>query len=679
MKTRVAVFTADPEFEASVRAAFGGQGQIELDVVSGRLADQRGIDHMASTVVVADIDANRPDEIQALQRIANRLSAGPPVVVVTQAFNETVARQLLQVRVADFLVKPIAGVDLVRACARVAQEATGVVTKEAQIYTFLPAAGGVGVTTLAIQTALLLLRSGQRSGATTCLVDLDFQHGACSCYLDLEPRLDLDEIEPQPERLDRQLLEIMLTHHASGLAVIAAPHRPAEMRTFDPDVVTRLLDLVSARFDYVVIDMPRTWFSWTDNVLIGSNQLFIVTEMTVPGLRHAKQFVAAINERLGDAVQPQVIVNRFEQRMFGPGLRRADLEQTLGPAFAGTIPNNYGLVREAIDRGVPLEDVKPRNNIASELEEADRPPRARQDRAARRRGRESLAAWRGHDERGGSSMLGRFTARRVAAPALSSRTGAGAGARTPSCSRSPPSRCPIRRRRGEPPPEREAARRQGAAAPAADRGDQPLGAGTSCRRTRSAGTSSGLVAQYILAERLALNVQELESFVDEILDEMIGLGPIEPLLKDPTVNDILINGHECVYVERRGVLEPTLVRFKDEAHLLRIVNKIVSAVGRRVDETAAAVRRAPARRLARQRRGAADRGRRPAGLDPKILQEAVQPAASWSTSARCGRRWPSSWPPPSGRASRRSSRAAPAPARPRCSTRCPRSSRTRSA
>src|SRR5690348_436247 len=96
---------------------------------------------------------------------------------------------------------------------------------------------------------------------------------------------------------------------------------------------------------------------------------------------------------------------------------------------------------------------------------------------------------------------------------------------------------------------------------------------------------SGLVSQYVLAERIALNAQELDSFVDEIIDEMTGLGPIEPLLKDPTINDILINGHECVYIERAGMLEPTPVRFKDEPHLLRIVNKIVSAVGRRVDET----------------------------------------------------------------------------------------------
>jgi pilus assembly protein CpaF len=94
-----------------------------------------------------------------------------------------------------------------------------------------------------------------------------------------------------------------------------------------------------------------------------------------------------------------------------------------------------------------------------------------------------------------------------------------------------------------------------------------------------------LVSQYILVERLALNEQELNEFVSEILDEMTGLGPLEPLLKDPSINDILINGHECVYIERGGVLEPCGARFKDETHLLRIINKIVAAVGRRVDES----------------------------------------------------------------------------------------------
>src|SRR3954468_24059544 len=94
-----------------------------------------------------------------------------------------------------------------------------------------------------------------------------------------------------------------------------------------------------------------------------------------------------------------------------------------------------------------------------------------------------------------------------------------------------------------------------------------------------------LVTQYTVKERLALNQNELNGFVSEILDEMTGLGPLEPLLKDPSISDILINGHEATFVERHGMLEPISCRFKDEAHLLRIINKIVSAVGRRVDES----------------------------------------------------------------------------------------------
>jgi pilus assembly protein CpaF len=94
-----------------------------------------------------------------------------------------------------------------------------------------------------------------------------------------------------------------------------------------------------------------------------------------------------------------------------------------------------------------------------------------------------------------------------------------------------------------------------------------------------------IVSDYVRTERILLNAKELELFTNEVFDELTGLGPIEPLLKDPTVTDILINTHERVYVERFGQLEQVPVRFKDEGHVLRIVNKIVGAVGRRVDES----------------------------------------------------------------------------------------------
>lgn len=95
-----------------------------------------------------------------------------------------------------------------------------------------------------------------------------------------------------------------------------------------------------------------------------------------------------------------------------------------------------------------------------------------------------------------------------------------------------------------------------------------------------------IVREFVRGRNVPLNARELDQLTSDTADEMLGLGPIEPLLKDDSIADILINTHKHVFVERRGVLEETPIRFRDEAHLLRIVNKIVSNIGRRVDESA---------------------------------------------------------------------------------------------
>src|SRR6266436_2047663 len=97
------------------------------------------------------------------------------------------------------------------------------------------------------------------------------------------------------------------------------------------------------------------------------------------------------------------------------------------------------------------------------------------------------------------------------------------------------------------------------------------------------------LGEYVRTERLSLNQREQQAFAEEVVDEMTGFGPIEPLLKDPTVNDILINTHKKCFVERFGKLEETIVHFKDEAHLMRIIQKIVAGIGRRVDESSPTV------------------------------------------------------------------------------------------
>jgi len=95
----------------------------------------------------------------------------------------------------------------------------------------------------------------------------------------------------------------------------------------------------------------------------------------------------------------------------------------------------------------------------------------------------------------------------------------------------------------------------------------------------------GIIQELVANSNTPLSGVERERLSREVLDEVFGLGPLEPLLQDPTINDILVNTFKRVYIERAGILEKTNVVFKDDAHLMHIIDKIVSAVGRRVDES----------------------------------------------------------------------------------------------
>ena len=95
-----------------------------------------------------------------------------------------------------------------------------------------------------------------------------------------------------------------------------------------------------------------------------------------------------------------------------------------------------------------------------------------------------------------------------------------------------------------------------------------------------------VVHDLLSREVVPLNYEERDELVVQVLDEIFGLGPLEPLLKNPEISDILVNTYDQVFIERRGKLEPTDVRFKDDRHLLQVIDRIVSAVGRRIDDSA---------------------------------------------------------------------------------------------
>src|SRR5690349_6589611 len=104
-------------------------------------------------------------------------------------------------------------------------------------------------------------------------------------------------------------------------------------------------------------------------------------------------------------------------------------------------------------------------------------------------------------------------------------------------------------------------------------------------RSRAEGEIRSLLALLLSEESTPISLSERETLFAEVLDDVFGLGPLEPLLRDATINDILVNTYRNVFIERKGVLERVTATFQDDAHLMRVIDRIVSRVGRRVDDS----------------------------------------------------------------------------------------------
>ena len=308
----ICMISPDQGLREAARGALSAARSTVFSTIDGPIDAASGLAAAETAdLVIADIDATQREQLIALQKLMIRLGGRTPVVVLTEAFDDAVGRWFLQIRVSDFLRKPVRTDDLLRACVKALRDARPDAETRARVLSFLAASGGAGATTLAIEAANQIAQAGSPAGESVCLVDLDFFGSACAEALDIEPRLDLSELGEEGERLDAQMLEVMLSKHTGGLTLLAARGRPGELVNVKPALIGRLLDTAAARFDHLIIDLPRVWTQYTDDVLAGSDRVYIVTDMTVPGLRAARRLAERVRDRGVTDATPGVIVNRF--------------------------------------------------------------------------------------------------------------------------------------------------------------------------------------------------------------------------------------------------------------------------------------------------------------------------------------------------------------------------------
>jgi pilus assembly protein CpaE len=225
--------------------------------------------------------------------------------------------------------------------------------RKAVAVSFVPSAGGVGNTTVAVETCVYLKTNKATRHLNICLVDLDFQSSNACDYLDIEPRLQIQEISDNPERLDAQLFNIFISRHASGLDVIAAPRAKFEYCDLDVSALDTLFSLASTRYDLIFIDLPTTWFAWTPKIIEASDAVLVTGMNTVPGLRQTAGTLATIRESPRAPGRLVVVINRCQRRLLGGIARRQHVETALGREQIIYV-GQESMALESINTGTPM-------------------------------------------------------------------------------------------------------------------------------------------------------------------------------------------------------------------------------------------------------------------------------------------------------------------------------------
>jgi len=251
---------------------------------------------------------------------------------------------------SEYLLKPVGREQLLNAVARVGgRRRERLQPNKAQVYAFMGAKGGCGVTSLVTQLGALFASSFSKK---TLVVDLHPDFGDAALYLGLTRyRYHFFELVENTDRLDAELLGSFLAHHSSGLDLIPAPEGNDMPRRIQPGAIAQTFDFLKARYDYILVDMAPGLSDENLEMIRHCDHLHVVTVAEVSALRNAVRHFDYLTRKEIPRERFRVILNRHQKRSL---IADNEIEKTIGQRIFWKVPNQYAHVVKAINGGDPI-------------------------------------------------------------------------------------------------------------------------------------------------------------------------------------------------------------------------------------------------------------------------------------------------------------------------------------
>lgn len=343
-----------------------GQARFEI-APAGRL-DVLADLHTAMELVMIDAEAaDAAGLVGAISALAER--ANPPAVLLAGShLPASLVRALMRLPRSDVLEPPFTSDDLARAAGQLLEgvAAAPAPVVNARCWTVIGSVGGCGATTVAVELATTL---AARAGASrrVALVDLNLVDGAAAAYLGATPAMHLGDASAAPDRIDAALLDAFANAVGPSLHLLAAPRDAKGFGRVNQTAVCRMLEVASRVYDWIVIDLPRHQQPWSLDVLAGSDEILVVSELTVPALLAARSLASEIEAELPEGPQPRIILNRLASRVFGPAPSLAEAEKALQRRADGGITSDWEAAAASVNLGGSISHHRPRSKIVRDI------------------------------------------------------------------------------------------------------------------------------------------------------------------------------------------------------------------------------------------------------------------------------------------------------------------------
>ena len=364
---RLAIVDPDDRSRDALKASILSLDSVFLEAECSRydfFADV--VEQTTPDIALVALDGDAEKALALVGRLREE-SPDCSVLVASSSTDGNLILSAMRAGVKEFLPQPLKLDDLVAALERVRQQRFGTggdQSRGSSVIAVAGATGGVGATSLAVNLGCWLASDPENS---VVLVDLDLCLGDADVYLDTIPEYTLADVSQNIARLDFTLLKRSLTKHSSGLYLLPRPIQLEDIDPIQPDHLNRVIGLLKSTFSHVIIDTSKCYNALDMAALHASDDVLLVTQLDLPCLRNIVRLMASFAETDGLKEKIKIVVNRVGREASAISLKKA--VDTIGTEIFWQLPNDYRVMVEVQNNGVPLIEHAPKAAITQQIAE----------------------------------------------------------------------------------------------------------------------------------------------------------------------------------------------------------------------------------------------------------------------------------------------------------------------